>query len=86
MLYYRWDEGPHDQHPAIAIYPQDGLSDNAQEIMGYFWREGVRNVILMGVHVDECVLKRPFGARALKTAGFNVVLARDLTDVLYDPR
>ena len=29
---------------------------------------------------------RPFGIRQLVKLGFNVVLVRDLTDTLYDPR
>jgi hypothetical protein len=44
------------------------------------------NVVLMGVHTNMCVLGRPFGIRQLVRLGKNVVLARDLTDAMYDPR
>ena len=40
----------------------------------------VNNVVLMGV------LGRPFGIRQMVRLGKDVVLARDLTDAMYDPR
>ncbi len=33
-----------------------------------------------------CVLGRPFGIRQLRKLGMNVVLVRDLTDAMYNPR
>ena len=33
-----------------------------------------------------CVLGRSFGIRQMVRLGLNVVLARDLTDAMYDPR
>jgi hypothetical protein len=47
---------------------------------------GIRNVVLMGVHTHYCVLGRSFGIRAMVKLGKNVVLCRDLTDAMYDPR
>ncbi len=76
----------HRQHPDIEIAEDDGISDDGQEIFNYFEQEGVRNVALMGVHVNKCVLGRPFGIRQQVRLGKNVVLARDLTDSMYDPR
>ena len=46
----------------------------------------ISNVVLMGVHMNMCVLGRPFGIRQMVRLGKNVVLARDLTDAMYDPR
>ena len=40
----------------------------------------------MGVHTNYCVLARSFGIRQMVRLGRSVVLARDLTDALYDPR
>lgn len=74
------------QHDALEIFPQDGVSDSGVEIYNYFAQEGVRNVVLMGVHLNMCVLGRPFGIRQMVRLGKNVVLARDLTDAMYDPR
>ena len=74
------------QHPAIKIIGYDGISDKGQEIYNFLEQEGRKNVVLMGVHTNMCVLGRPFGIRQQKYLGKNVVLCRDLTDGLYDPR
>jgi hypothetical protein len=47
---------------------------------------GIENVILVGVHVNMCVLGRPFGLRQLAKNGVHVVLMRDLTDSMYNPK
>lgn len=74
------------EHPAIQIIGYDGVSDNGREIYNFLEQEGRKNVVLMGVHTNMCVLGRPFGIRQQKYLGKNVVLCRDLTDGLYDPR
>ena len=74
------------QHEAIRLIGYDAVSDNGQEIYNLFVQEGIRNVVLMGVHTNMCVLGRPFGIRQMTRLGFNVALARDLTDAMYDPR
>lgn len=74
------------QHPGLDIIGYDGISDSAQEIYNFCQAEGIRNIVIMGVHTNMCVLGRPFGIRAMVKLGFNVVLARDLTDAMYDPR
>ncbi|MDA1016532.1 MAG: hypothetical protein O3A00_19010, partial [Planctomycetota bacterium] len=74
------------EHPAIKIIGHDGVSDDGQEIFNFLEQEGRKNVVLMGVHTNMCVLGRPFGIRQQKYLGRNVVLCRDLTDALYDPR
>ena len=43
------------------------------------------NVILVGVHVNMCASRRPFGLRQLARNGKHVVLMRDLTDSMYNP-
>lgn len=74
------------EHSAIGIIGWDGVSQDGQEMWNVFHREGIRNVVLMGVHTNMCVLGRPFGIRQMVKLGFNVALCRDLTDGLYDPR
>ncbi|MDF1862799.1 MAG: isochorismatase family protein [Verrucomicrobiales bacterium] len=74
------------EHPAIQITGWDGISESGEEMWNVFQREGIRNVVLMGVHTNMCVLGRPFGIRMMSKLGFNVALCRDLTDGLYDPR
>lgn len=74
------------QHPAIDIVGFDGVSDNGQEIYNFFKQNGIANIALMGVHTNICILNRSFGIRQMTRLGFQVVLARDLTDAMYDPR
>lgn len=74
------------QHAGLDIIGFDGISDNGQEIYNFCEQEGVKNIVLMGVHTNYCILARPFGIRQMLKLGKNVVLARDLTDALYDPR
>ncbi len=74
------------QHPAIEMAEYDGISDSGQEIFNLFEELGIKNVVMMGVHTNMCVLGRPFGIRQMTKLGKNIVLARDLTDAMYDPR
>ncbi|MBM4071882.1 MAG: cysteine hydrolase [Planctomycetes bacterium] len=74
------------QHPALDIIGYDGISDSGPEIYNFCAQEGIKNIVLMGVHTNMCVLGRPFGIRQMVKLGKNVVLARDLTDAMYDPR
>ena len=74
------------QHEAIKIIGYDGVSANGSEIYSFCRNNGIKNVVLMGVHTNMCVLGRPFGIRQMVNVGMNVVLARDLTDAMYDPR
>lgn len=74
------------QHPDVVIAPEDGISDSGQEIFNYCENNGLRNIIMTGVHINMCVLGRPFGIRQQIRLGRNVVLVRDLTDAMYDPR
>jgi len=74
------------QHPGLDIIGYDGISDKAQEIYNFCEAQGITKIIIMGVHTNMCVLGRPFGIRAMVRLGREVVLVRDLTDAMYDPR
>jgi nicotinamidase-related amidase len=74
------------EHPAIEIVGFDGVSANGQEIYNYCKQEGIDKVVLMGVHANFCIMNRGFGVRQMTRLGFGVVVARDLTDAMYDPR
>ena len=74
------------QHPGIEMIGYDGVSDSGTEIYSFLMAQGIKNVAVMGVHTNMCILGRPFGIRQLVKLGFNVVLVRDLTDAMYDPR
>lgn len=73
------------QHAALKIEDGDAITDS-DEAYHLMRSRGIENVVVMGVHTNMCVLGRPFGIRQLVKLGFNVVLVRDLTDAMYDPR
>jgi hypothetical protein len=62
----------------------DAITDSGVEAGSLFMKKGIRNVILMGVHTNMCVIGRSFGLRNLRRLGMNVVLMRDMTDTMYD--
>ena len=73
------------EHPALEIMAGDAITDSAEAF--YLMRQrGITNVIVMGVHVNMCVLGRPFSIRQMVTQGQNVLLMRDLTDSMYNHR
>lgn len=73
------------QHPGIAIAENDAITDSAEAF--YLMKQrGITNVIVMGVHTNMCVLGRPFSIRQMVQQGQNVVLMRDMTDTMYNPR
>ena len=63
----------------------DFLSDRGDEVWNILQARGIRHVILTGVHLNMCVLGRPFGLRRMVLGGKQVVLLRDMTDTMYDP-
>jgi nicotinamidase-related amidase len=74
------------QHKALYIdQEKDGISDNGQEIYSYIRQKGIRNILIMGVHTNYCILHRSFGIKNLVRWGVNTVLVRDLTDAMYNP-
>jgi len=74
------------QIAAIEIHDDDAISDSGVEIWNLLEARGIKNVLLMGVHTNMCVLGRPFGLRQLARHGKNAVLVRDLTDTMYNSR
>jgi hypothetical protein len=76
------------QSEAVTIdADKDFISDRGDEVWNVLEARGLKNVILTGVHVNMCVLGRPFGLRRMAGGypGRNVVLVRDLTDSMYNP-
>ena len=73
------------QTSAIEIAESDAITDNGQEAYNLLAARGIENVILMGVHLNMCVLGRPVGIRQMVRMGKNVALMRDMTDTMYNP-
>lgn len=74
------------QTPTLEIRDEDAISDSGVEIWNLMEQRSIANVMLVGVHTNMCVLGRPFGLRNMARFGKNVVLVRDLTDTMYNPR
>ncbi len=69
----------------LTIDAKDAISDSGVEIWNLLEARKIKNVVLLGVHTNMCVLGRPFGLRQMAKNGKNVVLMRDMTDTMYDP-
>jgi nicotinamidase-related amidase len=68
----------------LEIADGDALTDNGQETWNLLQARGIDNVILCGVHLNMCVLGRPFAIRQMVKLGKNVTLMRDMTDTMYN--
>ena len=75
-----------NQIDQIVINEKDAISDSGIEIAGLFRAKGIKNVILVGVHTNMCVINRSFGLRNMVRLGMNVALMRDMTDTMYDSK
>jgi hypothetical protein len=73
------------QIATIEIAETDAITDNGQETWNLLAQRGITNVILAGVHLNMCVLGRPFAIRQQVYLGKNVALMRDMTDAMYNP-
>jgi nicotinamidase-related amidase len=73
------------QNEGIDIVEGDAITDNGQETWNLLAERGIENVILSGVHLNMCVLGRPFGIRQMVKQGKKVALMRDMTDTMYNP-
>ena len=74
------------QHEAIEIdQERDAISDNGRELYSLYHQRGIKNILIMGVHANMCILGRPFAIKQMVRWGFHVALVRDLTDTMYNP-
>ena len=73
------------QNAAITIADADAITDNGQETWNLLVQHKIDHVILCGVHLNMCVLGRPFAIRQLVKLGMSVALIRDMTDTMYNP-
>jgi len=74
------------QIAVLKIHDIDIISDSGTEIWNVLEDRKINNVIILGVHTNMCVLGRPFGLRQMAKNGKNVVLMRDMTDTMYNPK
>jgi len=75
------------QIASIEIDPdKDAITDDGQETVNLLAQYGIKHVVIMGVHLNMCVLGRPFAIRQLVHQGREVALVRDLTDTMYNSK
>ena len=74
------------QYHVLKMHDIDLVSDSGVEIWNVLEDRKINNVIILGVHTNMCVLGRPFGLRQMAKNGRNVVLMRDMTDTMYNPK
>jgi nicotinamidase-related amidase len=74
------------QYAVLKMHDIDIVSDSGVEIWNLLESRKINNVIILGVHTNMCVLGRPFGLRQMAKNGKNVVLMRDMTDTMYNPK
>ena len=70
---YRLDAG-------MEIHADDWISANGQELYNLCRLEGIRNLIYMGGATNVCVLIKQEGMLNMSAAGFNCIIARDMTE------
>jgi hypothetical protein len=80
---YGWD----GMHPGLRIGPDDLMPDTQAEVYAICKQRGLTHLIYTGFHTQVCLLGKPMGLKAMKSAGLQCVLARDMTDAHpgYDP-
>jgi nicotinamidase-related amidase len=81
-MYRAWTR----QHPALPIAASDVISDDGREVYSFLRQRGIKNLLVMGVHTNMCVLGRTFAIRQMTRWGIRCVLVRDLTDSMYNPK
>jgi nicotinamidase-related amidase len=75
------------QIDSIGISSTDAVTDDGEELLALLEQGEIEDVVVMGVHLNRCVLGRPYGIRQLVYWGKKPVLCRDLTDSYHrDPR
>ena len=72
---------------ALRIADDDLMPDTQAEVYAICRKYGLTHLIYVGFHTQVCLLGKPMGLKAMKSAGLNCVLARDMTDAHpgYDP-
>jgi nicotinamidase-related amidase len=74
------------QHAAIPMADNDVISDKGEEVYSFLKDRGIKNLLVMGVHTNMCVLGRSFAIKQMTRWGIRCVLVRDLTDSMYNPK
>jgi len=74
------------EHPGLHIDAGDVIPDSGAEIYSFLRQRGIRNLLVMGVHTNMCILNRTFAIKRMTALGIRCILVRDLTDSMYNPQ
>lgn len=74
------------ENAGIEMPEEDAVSDKGSEIYNLCQARGITNILMTGVHTNYCIVGRSFGIRQMVMLHQNIVLVRDLTDSLYNPK
>ena len=80
-FYQAWSR----ENPALSIKGDDVISADGKEIYSFLVQRGIKNLLIMGVHANMCILNRSFAIKQMTEWGIRYVLVRDLTDAMYNP-
>lgn len=80
---YGWD----GMHPDLRIGDGDLMPDTQAEVYAICQQRGLTHLLYLGFHTQVCLLGKPMGLKAMKSAGLQCILARDMTDAHpgYEP-
>ena len=81
-VYVAWTR----ENSAIRVGDSDLISDDGEEIYSLLRQRAIKNLLVMGVHTNMCVLNRPFAIQQMTKRGIRCILVRDLTNCLYNPK
>jgi len=73
------------ENSILRVGPDDAISDDGKEIYNLLQERGIKNLLVMGVHANMCILNRSFAIKQMTKWGIRCVLVRDLTDSMYNP-
>ncbi len=64
---------------------KDFITDKGTEVYSVLKNKGIKQVLIMGVATNMCVLERSFGIHQMVKWGVSIALVRDMTDTMYSP-
>ena len=79
---YPWSR----QHAGIPIAEGDAITDKGAEVYTLLRARDIRDLIVMGVHANMCILNRTFAIKQMTRWGVPAILVRDMTDAMYNPQ
>ncbi|MGO8815192.1 MAG: hypothetical protein ACLQVG_11120 [Terriglobia bacterium] len=80
-FYQAWSR----ESSALSVAGNDVISADGREIYSFLAQRGIKNLLVMGVHANMCILNRSFAIKQMTRWGIHCVLIRDLTDSMYNP-